>query len=62
MMADFPRALSPEESPNPRASSNICLTEPHYKPTKRLEKEDIVIIVLSAILLVATLWLASYIL
>ena len=61
-MADFPRMFASQESRNLHNDSSTSLTDPPHKSTGGLEKEDVVILILSAILVVATLWLATCVL
>ena len=61
-MADFPRTLDAQGGRKLAGTRDGRPADLDYRRVGRLEKEDVVIIILSAILVVATLWLASYVL
>ena len=61
-MADSPRTLNPHGRPNLGIAPDKLPSDLAPPRTGGLEKEDVVVLILSAVLVVATLWLATYVL
>ncbi len=61
-MADFPGILKTQDGSDLPILADTPPSNHAHSLAARLEKEDVAIIILSAILVVATLWLATYIL
>ena len=63
-MPDDPRRRSVKIAPGPppHAAMISNLSNPAYKKLGGLEKEDMIIVVLSAVLVIATIWLATQVL
>jgi hypothetical protein len=61
VMPNYPESDQHEHNQDPLTAVGD-ISDPGYKRVGQLEKEDIIILVLSAILVVATFWLATRIL
>ncbi len=63
-MAKYPRDIQPQDRFDAREHVALVgnVTDPVHKHAGGLDKEDIVILVLSAILVIATIWIGTTVL